>query len=622
MSSHGPLERLDPSAPRSPASRRRVPAGAVDAVYSFTSAYFEALAGAGVEHVVISPGSRSTPLTLSAARSAALRCWTLIDERSAGFFALGLARVSRRPVALVCTSGSAAANYWPAVVEARHDHVPLILLTADRPPELRGWGAGQTIDQLRLYGEYARWLGDMPVAGEAGATTEVARAWALRSVADAQRRPARPVHLNWPFREPLEPDGLVVAGPADGGPRFVDEPQVPAPAPDVVADLTDWIREHPRGLVACGPLDADDDLAHAIADLARAAGWPIWADPLSGVRCGEHVATATVLEAGDLWARDGRFASTVAPDAVLRFGALPTSKAFRRWLGGCAPEAVVQVDADGDWADPDRASHRWLPCDALALCRAAVRRLGGADGSRDVGASAWPEAVRCADRAASRSARAALDATPWSEPVAVRCAVEAMPADSNVWVASSMPVRDLDAWLPTSERRLRILGNRGANGIDGTISSALGAAVGSERPTLLLCGDLAFLHDLGGLLGVARFDAPLVIVVLDNDGGGIFSMLPIAGAIGADEFERLFRTPHGLDLGRAAALFGLALSEVGDVDELVRAVEEGVASNRPKLVIARVDADESWSARRRAWDAAGAAARAAFAAAPLEESSG
>jgi 2-succinyl-5-enolpyruvyl-6-hydroxy-3-cyclohexene-1-carboxylate synthase len=589
-------------------ARSRLAAGSADPVYAFTGAFFAALAESGIRDVVVSPGSRSTPLALAAARTLGLRAWPIVDERSAGFFALGLARVSRRPAALVCTSGSAAANYWPAVVEAHHARVPLILLTADRPPELRGWGAGQTIDQQALYGRFARWLGELPVAGEEAARVGVARAWAVKAAAEASRVPAGPVQLNWPFREPLEPVDGRRPKPAPGRPSRTARVSVAVnpPDPDQVAELAALVAAHPRGLVAVGPMDATSDQVEAIVELARSASWPIFSDPLSGMRRGGAVKSAPLLRAGDFWARHADLADRFAPDVLVRFGAMPTSKAFRLWLERTPPVHTVLVDPDADWADPSGAATWILRCDPAALGRGVARRR----------ASAPFDPVRrgCLDSALeldgeiARRADARLDAASFSEPVAVRALARALPAGSLLWVGNSMPVRDLDAWLAPGEEPLRVLGSRGANGIDGTVSSALGAAAAHGRPAVLLCGDLALLHDLGGLHSASRFELPLVIVVLDNGGGGIFSMLPVADRIEPDEFERFFRTPHGLDLVRAGDLFALDAHEVGDADSLVAAVREGLAAGRPRLVIAHVDGEAGWRARRAAVAAAGAEA--------------
>ncbi|MGH0036734.1 MAG: 2-succinyl-5-enolpyruvyl-6-hydroxy-3-cyclohexene-1-carboxylic-acid synthase [Myxococcota bacterium] len=585
---------------------------AADPVYAFTGAFFQALVASGVRHCVVSPGSRSTPLTLAAAACPGLELWPVVDERSAAFFALGLARASRDPVALVCTSGSAAANYWPAVVEAHHSRVPLILLTADRPPELRGWGAGQTIDQLALYGRSARWLGDLPVAGESGARPEVARAWAARAAAESRRRPGGPVQLNWPFREPLEPREGADRSP--GASRGAGEATrvsdaVALPDPDQTAELAELMGAHPRGLVVAGPIDATPDQCEALCELARSAGHPIWADPLSGLRRGLHAKQAPLLSAGDFWARHPEQADAVRPDLVIRFGAMPTSKAFRLWLERTPPAHTVLVDPDSDWADPSASATWVLDCDPAALCRGVVRRAHGSPG-RDVPVAGrdprgYLDAALALDAEVARRVGQSLDAAPFCEPVAVRALLRGLPEGALLWVANSMPVRDVDAWLAPGTAPLRVVASRGANGIDGTASSALGAAAAHGGPAVLLCGDLAFLHDLGGLLSARQFDLPLVIVVLDNGGGGIFSMLPVAKRIEARDFDRWFRTPHGLDLARAGDLFGLATARVSDETSLLAAVNQALASGRPGLVVARLDPDVGWSTRRAAWAAAG-----------------
>jgi len=583
------------------------PAGGAlsEPVYAFTGALCEALAEEGVRHVVVSPGSRSTPLVLAVAATPGLRAWPLVDERSAGFFALGLARATRAPVALVCTSGSAAANYLPAVVEARTGRVPLVLCTADRPPELRDRGAGQTIDQLRLYGSHALWFAELPVAGEEGATPASARAAGRRAARVARGRPAGPVHLNLPFREPLEPRApLPAAGPADPPPA-VSGPARPAPepSPDLVAELVEEAAGAFRGLVVAGPWDDGPDAVEAAAELARAAGWPLWADPTSQLR--RLAGEAPLLACGDAWARAPGFADRHAPDLVLRLGAPPTSKALRLWLERRPPRSLWLVDPDGAHEDPSGLATRVLSVEPAALCRALARRLGRRRRRRP-GAGAYARALRRADGRAGRvlSQRLAAAAPAAGlEPAAVRAVAEALPGDAILYVSNSMPVRDLDAWMPAGPPGVRVLANRGANGIDGVVSSALGAAAAGAGPVVLLTGDLALLYDLGGLLAARRFTLPVVVVALHNDGGGIFSMLPVAERAPADVFEDLYRTPHGLDFRHAAALFGLRFERAAEPAAVRRAVERALAAGGAHLVEVPLDRDASLAFRREAWRA-------------------
>jgi 2-succinyl-5-enolpyruvyl-6-hydroxy-3-cyclohexene-1-carboxylate synthase len=454
----------------------------------FATALFDELARSGVKHICISPGSRSTPLTVAAARNRALRCWSHVDERSGAFFALGLAKATRTPVVLVCTSGTAAANFHPAVIEAHYGRVSLIALTADRPPELREWDAGQTIDQVRLYGPHVRWFAEVPTPDVAGPSPRYARVLACRAVAEACGPPRGPVHLNLPFREPLEPAagaGAASAGLAANDALAAEGRREHAytrvvqgaaePAPELLESLRQLALAEPRGVIACGPMDAGDDLSLALAELASATGWPVLADPTSQLRRGPHTAAGPVVATSDLFLRDERFAAAHAPAVVMRFGGAPTSKAFRLWIERHAPAHLLLVDADGGWSDPSHLASESLRVDPLALCRQLSRELPAP--SREEARGGWLcdflEADRRTERVVERLT-AADDAL--LEPRAARELAEALPDGALLYVSNSMPVRDLDGFLPASTRPLRVLCNRGANGIDGMVSSALGAA--------------------------------------------------------------------------------------------------------------------------------------------------
>jgi 2-succinyl-5-enolpyruvyl-6-hydroxy-3-cyclohexene-1-carboxylate synthase len=578
--------------------------------YAHAVAFFDAFCAAGVRHVCCSPGSRSTPLTLSAAaavRECGGRCFVHHDERSAGFFALGMAKALREPVALVCTSGTAAANYLPAVVEAFHAGVPLVVITADRPPELRDRGAGQTIDQQRLFGSHARWFYELAVPSPDGPSPRIARGVAARAVAEAWGRPGGPVHLNWPLREPLDPP----ASPIEVGARLAElgaearpVPAIarrdPAPAPGEVEALVALVRRVERGVVACGPNDEREGLAGAVAELARAAGWPLLAEPTSGLRCGPHVAGGAVLGASDLFLRDARFAGGHRPEAVLRIGRAPTSKAQRLWLEAAPPEALWLVDPDQAWHDESALATRWIVADAQQLCRGAAEALRGMPPR----AGDWLRDFEAVEAAATRAAAKQVDDDGrLLQPRAVRELAAALPPDAWLYVSNSMPVRDVDAFWPVSRAPLRVLSSRGASGIDGVTSAALGAAAVTDARLCLLTGDLAFLHDVGGLLAARRHSLRATLVVLDDDGGGIFSFLPIAAHGEGVDFEALFRTPHGVDLAHAAALAGARYHRVGSWPEYRDALAAGFSHDGLSIVHVPVDRDAN-VAQHRAVDAA------------------
>ncbi len=540
------------------------------------------LMAAGVAEVVVCPGSRSTPLALAVRAHPGLRVRVLLDERSAGFFALGLARASRRPVAVVVTSGTAAANLLPAVVEASLARVPLILLTADRPPELRDRGAPQTIDQVRLFGGYVRWFCELPLLDGAPETRRHVRSVVGRAVATARAGPAGPVHLNIPFREPLVPtsalgplDPLDSPGGADGHAR---------PFTDVVAgravlganDLSHVaarIARVERGLIVAGPQD-DPDLPAALAALASVTGYPILADPLSGVRCGTHDRTL-VLSHADHLVRAGPWRDTHLPELVIRFGAIPTSKPVTTLLGELAPAQVV-IDGDAGWREPAIIPTTFIHADAtvtatmLADAVAAARNAAG--GVRE---SDWPAAWIEADQKAEQALGAwlaGLDGRGEAfEGLPFALLGGLLPHGALLWAGNSMPVRDLDDWLAGSSRAIRPLANRGANGIDGVVSTMLGSAAADAGAVALVVGDISFLHDLNALVAARLHGLSATIVLVDNDGGGIFSFLPQAAAnapeVGLpDHYEELFGTPHGIDIGPIVTALGGQYRSVGPAD--------------------------------------------------------
>ena len=553
-----------------------------DRNFDFTVRLVRALASLGVAHACITPGSRSTPLTLALAEEPAITDWPHHDERSAAFFALGIGKASGRPALAVCTSGTAAAEFHPAVIEARHGRVPLIVITADRPAELRGVGANQTIDQADLYGRAVKWSHDLEPPCPGDGAPGLPGTLAARLVSAAVEEPPGPVHLNLRFREPLVPQSpepiVATPPPALAAGRLL-------PTADAVARVA-ALTAGRRGLLACGPQD-DPSLPAAAAACAAAAGWPILADPLSGGRAGPHDLSHLVAE-GDLLAAAG-WLTRAAPEVVLRVGAPPTSKALGRWLGDHPEVPQVLVDPAG-WRDPGSSITLMVRADAAATL-AAVAHAAPSPAPGD-----WLGRWQQAGRAASAAIDAVLTDAPFpNEPAVARLLAEALPAWSLLLVASSMPVRDVDAFLPARSTPLRIAGNRGASGIDGFLSTGLGAAAVAGCPTYLLAGDLSALHDLTALGTAARLAIPVTIVVLHNDGGGIFHFLPQA-ALPA-HFERHWGTPHGLDFVRAAGVFGVEATRVdrrGDLAALLAAPPVA-----PRLVEVRTDRAANLALHRR-----------------------
>jgi len=577
------------------------------ALTQWVGALVDNLARGGVTQWVVCPGSRSTPLALAAARHPLVKVWVQLDERSAGFFALGMARERREPVALLCTSGTAAANFLPAVAEADLSRVPLLVLTADRPPELRDNGAPQTIDQVRLFGSTTRWASDLPVPAGAPGEEEFARAVAARAIAASLGRPAGPVQLNLPFREPLVPDRAQLAAIYAAGAK-AEPVHVARGAPTLddgqLAVLAARLGAARRGLILAGP-DCPPGLAAPLADLAARLGFPILADPLSGLRHGAHD-RALVLSAYDAFLRDPGFVARHAPELVLRFGAMPTAKPVIQFLQRHPQAHTVVVDGGGGWREPTSLAAEHIFADEAGLCRALSGRIGGAAQAVTLWSQAWLGAEEAARGAIGR---ALGQDERISEPRLAAELAGLLAPGATLLAANSMPIRDVDTFLPAGERELRIVGNRGANGIDGLVSTALGAAAGGAGPVTLLTGDLALYHDSNGLLAAKLHGLSLTILLVNNDGGGIFSFLPQASE--QDQFELLFGTPHGLDFRPLAALYGARYTLAESWEALHTAVRAGQREGGLHIVEVRTERGQNVADHRAIWPAVSAALREA-----------
>ncbi|MDO8611873.1 MAG: 2-succinyl-5-enolpyruvyl-6-hydroxy-3-cyclohexene-1-carboxylic-acid synthase [Dehalococcoidia bacterium] len=583
-------------------AERQADLTAGEALSRFVGAFVDELARSGVTHACICPGSRSTPLALLLRRHPGIRVWTHLDERSAAFFALGMAKALREPVAVVSTSGTAAVNFAPAVVEAYYARVPLLALTADRPPELRDVGANQTIDQVRLYGAHVKWFVETLLPEASEEAVRYARTVACRAVATARGDVPGPVHVNLPFREPLIPAGEGPPPGRDAGSiPYVTVRQAPRrPEPAELASLAAELRAARHGLIVCGPQD-DPEFPGAVVRLAAELGYPILADPLSQVRCGVHFGPA-VIDAYDAFLRDDGAAGSLAPEVVLRFGGTPVSKPLLLYLERHRRARQVLVDPGG-WHDPGLVASDVVHADAASFCRALLGALSSRSDERGAPARGewlhrWQEAN---DKARSALAGRLRSEPGPSEPGVFVELAGLLPAGATLFAGNSMPVRDLDAFFPGSDRPLRFLVNRGASGIDGVVSTALGASAVSSGPLVLVIGDLSFYHDMNGLLAAKRYGLRATIVLLNNDGGGIFSFLPQAEE--PEHFEELFGTPHGLDFRHAAEMYDLAYRPADDVPAFRRAVAESLDAPGTSLIEVRTDRRENAFLHRELWQA-------------------
>jgi 2-succinyl-5-enolpyruvyl-6-hydroxy-3-cyclohexene-1-carboxylate synthase len=508
----------------------------INRTYAPLQAFVEELHRCGMRQAVTSPGSRNAPLALTLAAQDGVEAVSVLDERSAGFVALGMAKASGRPVAVTCTSGTAAANLHPAVVEAWEARVPLIVLTADRPPELREVGAGQAIDQIKLYGSAAKWFVEVGTHDPGRETAIHHRALACRAYWTAAGGRPGPVHLNFPLREPLAPAPEQLEAPdwegrAGGKPWTELREHASAPHADDVHAVAERMAAEPRGVIVCGP--TGEQIAEQVARLAAETGWPLLAEPTSGARCGDHD-RSHVIAHYDLLVRGEQFAREHAPRLVLRVGDMPTSKPLRAFV---AQSSQVVIDPYGAWHEPTRTAELVLQAAAGPTLDALASAVEMRAAERD---PAWIEGWRAADA----KAWVAVEAAPEGFEGGILAALEPeLPDEAVVWVSSSMPIRDVEACFPQSSKRLRFLANRGANGIDGVVSSAMGAAIATGLPTWVLIGELALQHDAGGLLVARRAGVDLQIVCLNNGGGGIFDFLPVAEHADPAAYETHIATP-------------------------------------------------------------------------------
>ncbi len=540
---------------------------------ALASALADELARAGVRHACISPGSRSAPLALALWKEPGIRSWVHIDERCSGFFALGIAQQTGQPVAVLTTSGTAAANLHPALAEASESRTPLIVMTADRPPELRDRGAGQTIDQIKLFGSAVRWFSEVGVHEATDDGLLHFRSTAARAVAEALGSPPGPVHLNVPLTEPLAPEeiegdvpaesALAREGRSDGLPITKVGRPVNVPGNELVSNFAELISGARRGVILAGR-QRDPAIGEAVTALSDACGFPVLPEPTSQLRAGTHSLENVVAHYDAIFRA---LPDRLVPELVVRVGDMVTSKAVRLWLTRNRQCRQIVVDPTDAWHEPTSSADLIARADPGLLFESFAEEMGPRTDQE------WLESWRSAERFAADAIDTFLDGLgeePF-EPRVHRELATLLPPLSTVFVASSMPVRDLESFLPAVDRPLRFLANRGANGIDGIVSSGLGAAAVAPGRTVVLLGDLALYHDMNGLLARTRLGVEATFVVLNNGGGGIFDFLPVARY--REGYEELFGTPAGLDLQSVAALYDLRFTRVSSHGELDAALE-------------------------------------------------
>ena len=513
----------------------------------------------GVRHAVVSPGSRSTPIALEIANRHEIEMHIFHDERSAAFTALGIAKASGVPAILVCSSGTAAVEFHPAIVEAHHSEVPILICTADRPAELQGVGAPQTIDQQNLYGVSVRKFVNAEVADDSESHTwrQIARDLFATSLGKVRG----PVHLNLRFREPLM--GVATSLPPRHESSATIAEKVVSPSARSIRKLKKALNAT-NGVIIAGP---ENYRVESILRLAETLSWPVLADPRSGAR----VPSKFVVAAADSILRDEDFAKKLQPQVVLRFGTLPASKVVNSWLASSGAKQIV-ITTTPTLVDPDRLCALHIVGEIDELCAELVSARSNEQSKLDD--FSWLDLWGTAENSAQRSINTALADEPGlSEPGVARSLYGLLPEASNLVVSNSMPIRDVE-WFAASRTGLRVYSNRGANGIDGVVSTAVGIALATRQPTTLLIGDIALLHDVNGLISLATRNIDLRIVVIDNDGGGIFSFLPQAQALEATKFEKIFGTPHGVNLKLLAHAHQIDTHEIANLSDFAEVLSQ------------------------------------------------
>ncbi len=565
-----------------------------EALTLYIAAFVAELVKSGVEDVVVSPGSRSTPMAMVMAEHPELRVHIHVDERSAAFFALGIAKASQKPAALLCTSGTAAANYYPAIVEANYSRVPLVVLTADRPHELRDVGAPQAIDQIHLYGKNVKWFVEMAPPENTAEMLRYARTVCARAASMAQRSPAGPVHLNFPFREPLVPqldraDLFELSERADG---FVNiKPGQLGLREEEYREIAESLNETSRGIIVCGPLEKVD-FPEAVIQLAKKLNYPIIADPLSQLRSGMHDGS-WIIDTYDSFLKNEDAKKALKPDVMIRFGAMPVSKPLTIFMKENSDARQLIVDGGGGWRDPALLSTEMVHCDETQFCESLTPSINA--GKDNQYFSLWKEINHL-----TRSRLADInEVDELSEGKLFYQLSEMLPEGSTLFVGNSMPIRDLDTFFHFNEKNIRVMANRGANGIDGTVSTALGAGTLSQ-PLYLVLGDLTFFHDLNGLIASKLYGIDINILLINNNGGGIFSFLPQANH--PKNFEKLFGTPLDLEFGHAITMYGGKYDLISNWEHFISTFKQNTDAKGLKVMEITTNRDKNLTEHRELWN--------------------
>ncbi|SET33522.1 2-succinyl-5-enolpyruvyl-6-hydroxy-3-cyclohexene-1-carboxylate synthase [Oceanobacillus limi] len=558
----------------------------------YVANFVDELAKSGMTDVVISPGSRSTPLAMTFAEHPSIKEWIVLDERSAAFFGLGLAKQTKRPVALLCSSGTATANYFPAIIEAYHSRVPLVVLTADRPHELRDVGAPQAIDQIKLYGNYVKWFHEMALPEATNTMVGYTRSKAARAIHTARLDNPGPVHLNFPLREPLIPDfSLEAIWGDDTEESYLPVYQsVKTQSEETIDSIITLLQSKKRGVIVCGP-QVDENASQAITELAEAWGLPILVDPLSQMRAGKH-SKDNLIEGYDAFFRSETLRQELKADFIIRFGAMPVSKAYLFYVQEHQDVKQFIIESHSGYREPVGNKTTFIYSDPVTVCAQFM------DSGRDLEFDHnWLGKWQTMNKVAKKRIESVSD-DYLTEGSTVRSLFQVIPDESSLYVGNSMAVRDVDTFFLSTSKQINVLANRGANGIDGIISSGIGAAA-FGKPVTLVLGDLSFFHDMNGLLAAKHYSINVTILLINNNGGGIFSFLPQATE--RKHFEALFGTPVDLQFKQAVDMYGGSYHTAESEEELKRVLSNSYQESGLSVVEVFTDREENVKWHRELW---------------------
>lgn len=555
----------------------------------------------GVKHACITPGSRSTPLTIAFAENKKIKCHVSIDERSSAFIALGLAKATNSPVVVVTTSGTATAELYPAIIEAYQSRVPLIICTADRPPELIGTGANQTINQKNIYRNHIRWFYDAGIPSVKRSSVFHLQKMAFKAVYISSIKNRGPVHLNFPFRKPLEPTAFtdevekkIIRLSEQKEEQLITFTGLKIKTGKKLFETADKIINNTKGLILAGPMISDSDLQKQILILSSVTGYPVIADALSGLRFYSGNFSENIISNYHSFINNKIITDNFNPEIILHFGRTPTSSNLESFLSNCNAKRYL-VSEFGDLFDPSRKTNSVIKMNSAVFCKELNKILKEKKLNRKN--NPWLHSFISIDKKAEDIKLKTLsDSIFPNEPRMVSEIINHLPDNINLFIGNSLPVRDFDNFCSKQKKDCKLFFNRGASGIDGITSTAAGIAL-NGKPTLLITGDLSFVHDLSALITLKKFNPPLTIVIINNNGGGIFEALPVSGQ--NKYFKEYFVTPHNLNLKKISESFGLKHSLINSRGSLIKELNKSLLNGSPQIIEIKTDANKSFVLRKK-----------------------